>query len=742
MRSGPIKPETIERAVDRRELGLPLWERGASARVDLPWRDVAGLDAGELESLLEKAGSAIVVLGTSAAARVLLAGALAGAAKGTRLYIYADAALEADRAFLPALAAQRERVLARLGPRPPADWLIVDGGRTGRLLIGPKADARRWTISVEDSQARALFEAFRALFWFHASREALPDSAGNLAWRAPLPAPFADPGPRIQLAAGALDIGGPPEPIADAQVRYSPTAVDPGRAAMIFVPPVEASGRTVELALAQSLHQRGGQVRWVDLGLPRTTITRERVQLELIDAPICIRIEWPRAVAVDMIHRFERAGRSPEWAFHPQRRLGDIAGEVLLAGETNAQSVTPKVEIPLPDVVCPLLDFDGPQPVRFPEPGPLTLAVVYRWRRVPQGLPPGARTADLVQRWRAVDEWAARAVEQLRDAIAQLERQEGGWLERLRRWLPARDPVRSERRRLAEQIETLGEARPSSDPAGAAERCAQLEAIAARTYELARAAVDERQRAEDQAADEEQRAAWTKRRDDAAAALERTRARLVEVERELGELSDRGVAAEATLRDAIEARRGEHKATLENRRAELTRELEQVEEERTQLKEQHKGSPPKAAHGPLQRRKEQLERELADNRKELAAVATWTPAKGVLGAFSDAVTAAREATRDVERRLRALQGEASAHESVLGEPYRFVQPSRQSLVPLVPLVSHPAVPGEALPELGELFESQNRRYLAIATWEQLKRAAPVAQRLKATLVARPADKKV
>lgn len=740
MRSGIIKAEAAERVCDRRDHVLPLWERGAPEPVEWPWSDVSGLTASEIASMLSGAPTAVLVVGTTPSSRVLLDASLAAVEKGTRLYVYGDGALEPESGLLQVLAGRRDRVLARLGPRPPADWLVADHGRIGQLLVGPHAGVRRWSLSVEDERAQALFQAFRALFWFHSTREALPDAVGKVVWRAPIAAPFPDPGPRLRLAAGWLGVGESLDPIVDAEVRISPMPLDPGRAATVFVPPLEGAGRPADLSLPQVLSQRGSHVCWLDLGLPRMTVTRERMQIELVEGPIRLQLEWPRRAAVDMIHRLERASRRAEWTFHPQRRIGEIVGEVLLSGATRPELITPRIKTPLPDVVAPLLDFDRPAPRSFPEPPPLTLAVTYHWRRVPPTLPPGARTAELVQRWKVVDEWAARTVQQLRGALEQLDKQEG-FLARLRRWLPARDSITRERRRLADDVDLLGEVRPSDDAAGAAERCAKLEAIAERIRELTGGAHDERQKAEDAAADEAQRAAWEMRRNNALAALEKVRARLSETERELGEAQERLTAAEAVLRGELEARRAARAAGLEDRHAELAHDLEQVREEQVRLKQQHNGNPPKELRRPLQQRVEKLQQELAGNRRETANLANWRPEQGALSPFEEAIQRAREAVQQIARRQLSAHDEARGHESAAAEDYRFQPPPRLASPQLVSVAQRPAAPNEAPPELGELFEHQNRRFLAVASWEQVKLAAPVAQRLRAELVAQPPPRK-
>jgi len=89
--------------------------------------------------------------------------------------------------------------------------------------------------------------------------------------------------------------------------------------------------------------------------------------------------------------------------------------------------------------------------------------------------------------------------------------------------------------------------------------------------------------------------------------------------------------------------------------------------------------------------------------------------------------AAQEATSKVESEVRRVQ-------LIAGESFAFTPPPRLEGPKLPQDTEAPAVPSEALPELGELFEHQGQRYLAVKTWEQVRQAMPVAGRLKATLV--------
>ena len=358
-------------------------------------------------------------------------------------------------------------------------------------------------------------------------------TARSLGGRLSLPL-FQTPAASVALPAGVLQFGTSlSDPVPDAEIRVMPQPVDPGRAAAILMPPTEVVAGVgqradADIDLASKIAERGGSLSWIDLGLPRTTVSRERFLLDLMEDPIAIQLEWPRGDAIDLFHRLERATRRPSWIFHRSRQLGDVRGSVLIKDAIGIRDVDSSTEITVGDVVAPLIEFERAEPSILPAPPPLAREVIYRWRRVPQLAPQGAQPAAIIHQWKAVDEWAARRVDQNREALRRLSGEEPDLLARLRRWLPNRDSAQQERRRLAEEIEELGECPPSDDPSSAADRVRRLAAILSRTREIIATSHADRQEAEDKAVEEAERAAWTSRRDAAATELASVRARIEE----------------------------------------------------------------------------------------------------------------------------------------------------------------------------------------------------------------------
>ena len=739
MRSGPIRTEDAHQRVDRRAEVLPLWERGKGAPIDLPWTDASSLEAGDVRPLLLGARSAALAVGATATSRKLLDAVLEHVTPRCRLYVYGDRALEADAALVRRLAAAGDRVLARLGYRPPADWLVVDGGRDGRLLVGPTSNDRRWVIPVDGALARSLFEAFRVLFWFHTAREALPDSNGEVAFRTPLAAPFDAPGSDIPLPGGRLRLDGDlDDPVPDAEIRTSPSLDDPGRARVLFIPPAEglvngSSRGPVAIGLPTSLASRGHRVLWVDTGLPRTTVTRQRMVLDLVERPIALQLEWPRAAAIDFFHRFERAAQNPEWEFHPARRLGDVSGQVLLDGAIEPAEILPSASLDAGDVPASLAEFESARPARFPEVPHLALQATFQWRRVPVSLPPGARSAEIVRRWTAVDEWASRNVDSLRSAIAEVESQEG-LLSRLRRWLPSRDAAVLERRQIREEIDEIGESRPSQVPEHAKDRLDRLVEISNRLDALRRAAHGHRQTAEDAQAEESQRSAWKHRIEVAEGKLDDARRRHASNEEAQGGALESQQAAQTRLDDLVASRREERLRSLESESAELNAELEAATAHQKSLDADQKGRPPKAARKEAGGRIRQAEQAVARNRRDQEGIGSWSPPVGELGEASTSLSEARKLVGALQSEARSISTEIKDLERAASEEFSFEAPPRLDAPAASEVGALPVVPTEAPPELGDLYEHRGERFLAIRTWEQLRRAEPVAKRLRAELV--------
>ena len=722
MRTGPIQAEPRSREVDRSTVAMTLWEETVGVAVDLPWRSASSLTASDVASLLAKASMAVVVAGPHPSSTALIEHTLATAPADCRVYLYGARAVEKDAGLRKKLGGLAQRVLPRLGFDSPADWIVIDGGRTGWLLLGPDGAERRWLVPVDGPIARSLFEAFRVLFWFHATREGLPDRTGTFTFGSPLSAPSPDPGKNVALPAGRLLIDGVLQsPIPDAEICITPSGATPGKAGIIFLPPDPR-----DFSAARKLAARMSRVVWTDTGLPRTSVSKERFILDLVESPVALQLEWPQKEAIEMVHRLTRVARKPMWQFHASRQLGEVVGSVLLEGTAGPAPIESAVVVNVPEVIAGLRAFDATEPAGLPAAPVLARRVTYRWKVGPPLLPAGAREADIVRSWKAVDEWALRRVDVLRQSLAYMEREERGPLDRLREWLSGHDVLRVKRKQIMERLTELGETTPSKFVIQAPALVHGLGEVGDEVRHLMESARIAREQAEEKAAEAEQRPVWQLRIEEAAAQLRETRARLAALESEEATSSAEIALAEAAQKATVERLREDRRSRLAAQREPLPAELDAA---RTALNDA-----PRDQRKAQSQQVQELERRLVQVDREITATASWTPEPRDTAEEQARLQQARAARETARRTAATLTKESRALEQRASEPFTFKSPKHLAPPPFPDLDSAPAVPVEAPPELGELFEHQKGRYLAVRTWEQVERAFPVAARLGAELV--------
>lgn len=729
MLTGVIQPLPKTRTLDRSETAYPLWEQSPKPNaVDLPWPTAASYDATQVRGLLSGA-STVVIGGTRPALYEHVLGALA---PRMRVYAYGSPLVETDRALMQALAKASDRVAVRLGYDLPADWIVVDGGRAGVLFVGPPGEERRWAIPLEPALARSLFEAFRVLFWFHARREGLPDTSGNFAFRPPLASPYPDPGKSVQLRAGRLVIDGAlPDDVPDAELRIVPDGSKPGRTATALCPP-DSRGFDAPRQLVAG----GTRVVWTETGLPRATISRQRLVMDFMAAPVGIQLEWGSGTAVDVFHRVTKACEAPKWTFHQQRRLREIAGPVLLEGAAAAASVRADERIDLPDLRSQLATFETAEPKTWSTPSPLAKNVLYAWRTVPEAVPTAAGKAQIVRQWTALDEWASGSVRSLRQRLEMMEGEEKGILDRLRGFLRGQDVLQRQRAQIRDALTEIAE-QPPSQRSDASETVRRLVEEDGRIRGLLQQAQAGRQKAEDDAEEASQRKAWEGRVDLATRALAQRRAELADLEDREAEADAAGRAAEAAILNTTSELREARSAALTRARDQDTSALAGARAKVSELDAAQSGPAPKELRRPLTQEIQRLEGTIAASKKELSALGGWAPAPSELAAGNAAQKKARDEKEAIRKARIPIQAAIPQLERTAAEAFVFRAGAR--IPPAVPpeIGVAPPVPSEPPPELGELFEHQGQRFLAVKTWEQVPRAARVAARLRAELVAFP-----
>ena len=729
MLSGVIQPLARTRPVDRSAIAYPVWEESPQPNpVTMPWTAVSDYDFNHVRQLVGSARTAVI----ASSRAPLYEHVIAGLKPGARAYAYGAQSVESNRILAGLLAKACDTVSVRLGPDLPADWIVVDSGRAGLLLVGAPGEERRWVIPVDQALARSLFEAFRVLFWHHARREGSADGSKQYAFRPPLPSPYPDPGPDVALPAGRLCIDRPlPDAVSDAEFRVVPNGTDPGRAAVVLVPPISGAFEAFGQVAA-----RGAKVVWTDLGLPRTAISRQRLVMDLIAGPVGIQLEWGVGTAVDAFHRVSKACESPSCTFHPGRRLRDMAGPVLLEGATMPAPTVAMQQLPVGDLRSPLLTFEAAEPEHLPEPSPLARQVTYSWRIVPEVVPAGAARAQIVRQWTALDEWTSRSVDVLRQRLSSMEGEEKGFMDRLRGFLRGQDAVQRERQRIRSALDEVGEQAPSQR-ANAADTVRTLQEEAGKIKGILQESHTSRQRAEDDAEEATQRQAWKARIDRAGVELASKRAEVADLETQEAE-------ADAAVRSA-EAALSTRTAQLSAARvAELTEARDRDEaalaEARSRLKDldtQHRGNAPKEDRKPLTTRISELEPAVAAAKRNLAGMDKWSAPPSETLSETQRIQQARELRNARSRARAALTPTVEKLAREAAEAFAFRPPTRLPAAGIPDIAVAPPVPTEALPELGELFEHQGQRFLAVRTWEQVTRASQIAARLRAELVAFP-----
>lgn len=98
----------------------------------------------------------------------------------------------------------------------------------------------------------------------------------------------------------------------------------------------------------------------------------------------------------------------------------------------------------------------------------------------------------------------------------------------------------------------------------------------------------------------------------------------------------------------------------------------------------------------------------------------------------------RAGGKRMRREIAALNKKIKDGRRAASEEFRFRKPERLPPPPLID-TQLPTVPQEELPEIGALYERNGQRFLAIRNWGQVGPATPVADRLRAELVADRTD---
>ncbi|HLL84038.1 MAG TPA: hypothetical protein VK420_15340, partial [Longimicrobium sp.] len=592
MPSSPIKAQERDRVDDRTGRAVACWEKRpvASGAAEPPWLPLTRLTPDEWQGVLQGATS-LVVACTSRSPK-LAEEVVTWATRTARIrtYLLAPEAWASTALLQSLLKGAGQRLLVRLAPEPPADWVVADRER-GFLLAGAPGADRHWAVRLSAPLARTLHAASTHLFWNEARQESLPEGAGGARLATCLPSPFPKPaGPEVLLPLGSLaPRDESPRPLLpDAEVVLEPAGALPEAPPRLLLTPPGPQG----FAGLVNLVERGSQVAWFDGHLPRMALTRRRMVLELGEGLHRLRLELEAQDAIRMMQALEARAQGGTWRFHASRALGAVAGPVWLEATSGEQPVHDELPLELGDVKArELSTVADTVPERWPEPAGLARRVRYRWRVVPPGPPPGARPAQLVRAWQDLDSHVEQRAREALRQLRELEQKEkdSGVLQRLKGLLARWDEVRSRRKRLQRGLEDILEQPLSRRPADARALVAELVAREGELADLERYCREAEEEEERKVEEERQRALHRERVEAARVKHGQVSAELETLRRQLREAIDGLAAAEEEARTRREElARAEHETRVNAARAKLLEtqeELRTLEARRTELEQ-------------------------------------------------------------------------------------------------------------------------------------------------------------
>ncbi len=758
----PIIPVAREHVEDLSSLIQPLWELDTLpplGMAGLPWLALQGLQPGQWQAPLLGSTSFMVVCTSRRAHLVDDFITWATGLPDTRTYLVGPEDWAGSLSGQALLKHGNPRLLVRLGAEPPGDWILADQGRAGWLMVGPPGGARSWVIQLDASLARSLFEASTHLFWHHTAREAVPDTQGPARFAACLPSPYPRSGaPRIALSSGELwlDAGSDAPLLSDAELVVEPgPARDDGAPRLLVTPPApEAFGRVEALA------SQGTQVVWFDQQLPRLALTNQRMVLALEEGPLRLHLRFGAKDALRTRQALERWASQGAWRFHPRRAFRDVRGLVRTAGSPMERQVHDEVPLQLGDLTAnELASFNEVRPSSWPPAPELARQVRYHWRVLPPRAPRGHRPAQLCLQWSALDEFVSRRVEQLRARLDKVEQDEKaeGLLARLAGLVARWGEVRSRRSKLRRELDEIAEQplskRPIEEaPALLARLLTQEEVLSGLEAECRKQVADEERRVEEErqrqlhdegvAQAKDRYAQLQQQREVLSGALEAGRVTLD------GLKADRERLIEELERARHAEEVNQSKARLTELEVLIVQEREKVAGLQEQFAKAGEEASKEARKGwkrDLHASEEKLKRlgsEADGLRRRIEAPFAREARRA--GQLSDsrldelAASQKRFGEEQAERERRAAELDKAMAECslVIEKPFQFLFTPRAIPAAWKAASSKPpAIPNEALPEVGSLVEHDGRRYLAVSNWVQAERARPVALRLKAQLVA-------
>jgi hypothetical protein len=678
--SGAIAPWLRSMTVPRGDVRLPVcWVRAPWARAEAgARRDVLSplelspflpLQANVRNASLD-GDSLAFILGPKPPPDAIEA-MLFAADRGARVYVLAGPGFGEGQRDVGLRERAQARVLVRtLSGLPVSAILSGRGVRAGVWLGRAPDEAPSFWLPLSAAQGEALFQTFLHLFWHEAQEEAWTGS-GPLVFQKVPPRPFDVPLPGPRAPVRLEDPKAPALSGVPGDACYLPLSAtlpdSASRPAVLFTP-ARAAGQDALAALARA----GTRVVWQDLGLPAFRVGAAAGAMECASASLRLRISLEPEQAAALHRLAVHAAQHAAFQLGAGIALSEIQGDAWLPGRPSPEPLITSVDCPTKPVdAIELRAVTTTDTTSRPEPPPLALAVVYRWKVLPPRVPSGVKPADLVDAWNKLDADVEKQIGAARARLVDLEAKEGALGRKFTALAGALLGFGRTRAELRRTVDELSGAPPSRlGPEGARGLLRRLVDAEAGVARLAGEVIEEGRKASEAAERDQQQRAWEEEKQRARQALAACRAELTQAEQrrdeayqELATLTEGGDAVAQKDRKA-------RRSKLEDDAARLSTRIREVEAR------------------------------IEGHEKALAAAFVF--------------------------RASSAPGAGSAPARIDGPRFVPGPPPRPP---------EQAVPGDALPEVGQLVQREGIRYLIITQWEELDRGEACAQRLSARLVA-------
>ena len=657
MMQGKFQSQEKQKTIDQSKKIISVWEKNASPSLpdmaSLGWKDIHSFDFSTLENRLQQASILSIVVGDNKQSKRFvqeLFKILSSQQTQARIYLYAEQKLEN---FIRKIQeASSLDILVRLGPKPPADWIVFNQGHTAFLIFGQTETERSWGLFTQQEIAMSLFQSFYLLFWFTATQEAFGSQNGTLDFGAPLKAPFAPPSSlkSNMLHSGELRLMNQFNPIQQAEILVSPELSSSLSARRIISPPLinwnSNHPTPIPTTIPKQLAQAGSELVWFPHQLPQMSISYERFLLDLNGEAISLRLEWGKAQAIQLHHCLASSCSNPEWKFYPVRQLGKIQGDILISNSTKPQEIKKHQEISLDKVKVPLALPYNPPTIQLPTASLLTPTIIYKWIEEPESLPTKASKDPLYGKWRKIDEWARTQLNNIDSALRNLEK-------KCSRFPDKTDDLEYYNE---EKIE-LGDIAPSKNYQDVGEQIKRIERLGFDVEKLAK-----------------------------------------EI----------------------------HQLELEQEKLEAQKDNERSWEERLQARNWSNPKQKEAISKTLLRYRT-LETTIKEKQAELESSENQGlfSKKSSVKDLKQIQTEIRQAEKEINRLQKELEKKLAPQKPILTLYQATFRPMKS-----------PNLPKEQLPNVGELYFWQGKRYLAVLDWQKVSNAQKEIQRLNAILVAK------